>query len=133
MKTHRGQILRLGRIFGGVVSITPHWIELACESTEHEGLLVRFSPYQAVRFTTIDCFAGTRGFSGTCNGIQEIRGSEWIKQLRSTLKTVDEDADFLNRSKHYALATGDAVVEIVSAPFTVSAVSRERARKKIDE
>jgi hypothetical protein len=73
-----------------------------------------FSPYQAVRVTTQDCFLAPPDSGFRKDGVFVVEDSPWIAELKSALAQVDRLATFLERSHHFVVPSGDDIVEVVA-------------------
>ena len=85
---------------------------------------IQFIPYQAIKITTADCFSKdilltseTLESGRYQRYILEIEDSQWIDQLKKTLKAVDKNAIFMEKARHFVLDLGDEIVEIVASDF----------------
>jgi len=81
-----------------------------------------FSPYQALRVTTADCFpvrrlALPKDMIPIPRAIIEIEDSTWISQLKQSLAEVDETADFMDKSRHFLVPAYDDFIEIAAWSF----------------
>lgn len=79
---------------------------------ERRRLTLTFSPLQAVRVTTVDCF--DMWFRRGDAAVYEVNDSPWIADLSSVLSKVDVGAHFLEKSRHFIVLGGDNVAEVVS-------------------
>ncbi|THF82729.1 hypothetical protein [Cohnella fermenti] len=86
------------------------------DDTDEQRWRLVFSPYQALRVTTIDCIdiAPFLINDKKSNQVLEVIDSDWINLLRITLKNTDSSASFLDKSKHYIIPLQDNVIEIIS-------------------
>lgn len=75
---------------------------------------LRFSPYQAIRMVTADCFVSPGGEAIMADTVMEVRGSAWLEELKASLRLVDEGAHFLDEAHHYLLPLQDDFLEIVA-------------------
>ncbi|GIW82875.1 MAG: hypothetical protein KatS3mg105_4682 [Gemmatales bacterium] len=73
-----------------------------------------FSPYQALRVTTADCFAVPEGMMITPRTIMEVEESDWIAELKKSLAEVDAMADFMDKSRHFLVPAYDHFIEIAA-------------------
>jgi len=86
------------------------------DDVEENRWRIRFSPYQALKVTTIDCFDVTTllvngGYYRKILGISE---SDWIAQLIPTLKLKDQNANFMEKAHHFVFPFQDIIVEVVA-------------------
>jgi len=63
---------------------------------------------------TFDCFNLPDGMSIIPQTVMEIKNSTWIDELRSRLKLMDCEADFMDKTKHFLLPLQDDFLEIVA-------------------
>lgn len=82
---------------------------------------LRFSPCQAIKVTTIDCFDVRSLF---VNGklersVLEQRDSQWITTLKEELYQNDHQASFMQQAHHYILPFQDNIVEVIAWGFTL--------------
>ncbi len=77
-------------------------------------LRVAFSPYQALRVTTSDCFALPEGMMITPRTIMEVEESDWISELKKSLAEVDTTANFMDKSRHFLVPGYDDFIEIAA-------------------
>jgi hypothetical protein len=102
-----------------------HSISIEFDDENEKRWRIEFSPIQAIKITTDDCFDY---LSNTADGyiisrqLCEVIDSDWIKELDFNLKEHDSVADFLNKSHHYILPLGDNVVEVVAWSYTLEEV-----------
>src|SRR5581483_6704765 len=93
---------------------SPNTIIILVDSEKEERICLRFSPYQAIRVTTDDCFSmrqyGTFPFARLCI----IHNSLWKAELKRVLQSVDHNATFLDDAKHFILFTTEGAIEIVA-------------------
>ncbi len=78
-----------------------------------------FKVHQGLKVTTIDCASYVEYECNDCikNGIYhryilENTSSNWIKELRNNL--TDNDATFLDKTRHFILPLQDRVIEIIA-------------------
>ncbi|ELK38923.1 hypothetical protein BAG01nite_49440 [Brevibacillus agri] len=89
-----------------------------------------FSPYQAIKTTTKDCYP----FSNLVikdaideigiyrSYLLEVTDSQWKKSLYDELKLNDSNATFLDKSNHYILPFQDIVLEIIAWDYHLEEV-----------
>ena len=77
-------------------------------------LRVAFSPYQALRVTTSDCFALPEGMMITPRTIMEVEETDWISELKKSLAEVDTTANFMDKSRHFLVPGYDDFIEIAA-------------------
>ena len=90
---------------------------------------IKFTKYQSVKITTADCFdkdilltSETLESGRYQRYILEIEKSEWIEQLKKRLKENDENANFMEQSRHFIIDLRDKIIEIVANDFELSQV-----------
>ena len=89
--------------------------KIIVELNDDENMIqLEFSPFQALRVTTADCFALPEETSVVPRMIIEIENSGWISQLKASLFDVDETANFMDRSHHFLVPTCDDFIEIIA-------------------
>jgi hypothetical protein len=81
---------------------------------EERALKLSFSPYQAVRITTIDCVSSSEGLMAIPGTVVQLYESQWIKELKVSLFQVDITADFLKKSRHFLIMTENDLIEIIA-------------------
>ncbi len=81
---------------------------------DNRKIRVAFSPYQALRVTTADCFALSEGMMIMPRTIMEVEESDWIAELKKAMAVVDTTADFLDKSRHFLVPTEDDFIEVVA-------------------
>lgn len=84
-------------------------------------LRIAFTPYQAVRVTTSDCFALSGEMFISPRTVMEVSGSEWLEQLRASLAQVDSTATFMNQARHFVIPCDDCFIEVVAWDCKLSA------------
>jgi len=77
-------------------------------------LQLAFSPFQALRVTTADCFALPDNMMITPRTIMEIEESDWILELKKSLAEVDESANFMDKSRHFLVPAYNDFIEIAA-------------------
>jgi hypothetical protein len=116
-------------IYGANISVTPHFIEIFAQDMNGEEVVVTFSPYAGIKFTTSDCYRmppPPDDWLCELGPIREMPNSTWLNELKDQLKLSDFDSDFLEGSKHFIFATQDVVMEIISPDWTVTKVNAPR-------
>jgi len=73
-----------------------------------------FSPFQAVRVVTADCFETPGGLMLDPHTVVEVVDSPWIAELRASLVRIDQGASFMDRAHHYLLPAQDDFIEVVA-------------------
>ncbi len=86
---------------------------------DDQKILAVFSPYQALRITTVDCFPSTSlqlpsGMVSIPRAIMEVEESDWIAELKESLAEADVTADFMDKSHHYLVPGYDEFIEIAA-------------------
>jgi len=76
---------------------------------------LQFSPIQAFRWTTIDCYEVLDNLLLISRNILELLNSEWVRQLTETLSSVDHSARFMENVRHFLIPLGDGVLEVVAS------------------
>lgn len=90
-------------------------IKLIADGVEGEKIELFFSPFQALKTTTMDCFNFFPDGLDLANmTVFEIENSLWIKLLKKASKLTDEHADFLEKSRHFLVPLQDSVFEVVA-------------------
>ena len=105
-----------------LIVCTPPKIVVEVDDDKESRIKLTFEPYQAIRMVTADCFKVPGDASIIQQTIMEIRDSNWINELRNTLKTTDCEADFMDKAKHYLLPLQDDFLEIVAWNIRVEPV-----------
>ena len=52
----------------------------------------------------------------------EIKNSDWLNELRNTLKLTDCEADFMNKARHFLLSLEGDFLEVVAWSVEVEPV-----------
>lgn len=104
------------------VKINSPSVLLFVDKPNEERFQIEFSPYQAARIITVDCFdlgliSSDESISMT---IYEVLNSKWIKQLKIELKGNDEGANFLDKSKHFMMPLQDDFLEVVAWEYNIN-------------
>ena len=81
---------------------------------------LEFSPYQAIKVTTIDCFDVPESMGIMQKNVMEVIGSEWMQDLKKSLKQIDSTANFMDKARHFIIPFYDDVLEVVAWDITVS-------------
>jgi len=81
---------------------------------DEQQIRLAFSPYQALRVTTADCFALPENMMIAPQTIMEVEESDWIAELKKSLAEVDESADFMDKSRHFLVPAYDDFIEIAA-------------------
>ena len=98
-------------------------VTLSADSEKKQRVCLQFSPYQAIKVTTEDCFVFAK--SGVIPfRLCVIQDSSWIPQLKKALKKVDHDATFLENAKHFILFATDGAVEVVATRMTFRMIKK---------
>lgn len=97
------------------------------DNVHEQRVQLRFSPFQAARITTIDCFDVP---SLLINDrlpryLLEVVDSPWIEVLKEELRRNDRSATFMNKARHFILPLGDNIVEVIAHTFRYSVDSDE--------
>jgi hypothetical protein len=86
------------------------------DDVDNHRIQLKFSPCQAVRVTTVDCFdVNALLINGRLvKRVLEVTESGWIRQLQLELERHDRDATFLQTARHFILPFQDNIVEVVA-------------------
>jgi len=96
------------------------------DDVEGHRIHLKFSPWQALKVTTIDCFDVTSILieGKFTRHILECTDSAWITELKAELHLHDHSAVFLDETHHYILPFQDNIVEIVAQDFEFQVASK---------
>lgn len=122
------------------VRITGSKVSILFDDIHETRWCITFSPYQAVKVTTIDCI-----YDGVINQIfdipdaflevnksqnpfgkvyrkylLEVLDSDYVQQLKRSV--IDNSATFLEKARHFILPFQDNVIEIVAWNYELSQV-----------
>lgn len=86
-----------------------------------------FSPFQAVRVVTADCFEMPGGLPIDPQTVVELVDSPWVAELRSSLARNDHGANFMDRAHHFLIPAQDDFIEVVAWSVACERVSDEGA------
>ena len=89
-------------------------VRLALDGTDGQRRTFMFFPYQAIRVTTQDCFVVPPESGIYKGGVFLVDDSPWIADLKKSLSQIDQHANFLDKSHHYVIPSGDDIVEVVA-------------------
>lgn len=92
------------------------------DETEERVRLV-FSPYQAARVTTTDCFSVPQRHTLEPGWVVEVLESPVVAELEATLKRIDVAASFMEKARHFLIPAQDEYIEVIAWN-----VSLERSR-----
>lgn len=86
-----------------------------------------FSPLQALKITTIDCFDTFKYKFPSSESVPnrmfyQVVNSDWIKELAHDLREVDSDANFMNDANHYIIWDHDNFIEVIAHGFRGSSI-----------
>ena len=95
-------------------------VTLTLDDADENRLTFVFTPYQAVRVTTLDAFSTLPESGLRPGGVFVVEASEWIDELRSVLAQKDSVATFLDNAHHYVVPAGVDIVEVVAWGMTWS-------------
>lgn len=108
------------------IKITQTAVEVRIDDINERRYCITFKPYQAVKVITSDCFdksilldSDNYSFGRYKRYILEALDSEWINMMKSTLKSNDENAVFLETARHFILDLGDNILEIISTDIEI--------------
>lgn len=90
-------------------------------------LVLAFSPYQALRVTTIDCFdvyEDDASDQGEDTVVKECTHSTWLEQLSSVLAEADASASFMSKSRHFVIVTDACAIEVAAWSVTCTTIGR---------
>lgn len=101
--------------------LTYEGAHLRVEFDDVKGRRVRltFSPWQALKVTTIDCF-DVRALlidGRLSRRLLELTNSQWVAALKEELHQHDHQATFLDQAHHFVLPFQDNIVEVVAWKF----------------
>ena len=96
-------------------------VRIGLDDADETRVTFVFTPYQAVRVTTLDAFPTPPESGLRPGGVFMVEESEWIEELRSVLALKDSTATFLDRARHYVIPSGDDIVEVVAWDVTWAA------------
>lgn len=111
------------------ISIEQNAVTINFDDANEKRYKIMFKPYQAIKVTTADCF--NKDILLTRENLEsgryqrhilEIENSEWIMQLKKTLKENDEKAAFMEKARHFIIDLRDNIVEIVAYGFDLDQV-----------
>lgn len=133
MKKNNLKIIEKNLIVNNVplenISVNGGKIVIELDDKSEKRYRLTFSPIQAQKIITIDCADSNSFFSEEClicgkyqRFLLEVVESEWIKQLKSDLKKNDENANFMDKSRHFVLDLRDIIVEIVAWNYEIEEV-----------
>ena len=98
-------------------------VSLMIDDPDEHRFRIEFSPYQALRITTIDCFNGyTNGRFLMTQDMYRVENSFWIREFKKVLAKADVGADFLDKSSHYIVPLQDDVLEVVAWKYEIKDV-----------
>lgn len=99
-----------------LASIVCNAPEIFIEADDEKESRIRFvfTPYQAVKITTFDCFRLLDGRPIIAQTVMEVQNSLWIDELCKNLKLTDCEARFMNKSKHFLLPLGEDFLEVLA-------------------
>lgn len=94
-------------------------IVIEFDDVSEDRIRLIFSPWQAIRVTTIDCFdVHVLLFDGRLHRrLLEWRDSEWLMALREELQRHDREATFLDHASHFVLPFQDNIVEVIAVGY----------------
>lgn len=92
---------------------------------------IKINNFQALKITPIDCanlnFLQNGDFPNACYEIKEgypvpqfvayimeVIDSNWLHELRRSLLNIHEEADFMDKSKHFLIPCYDNIIEIIA-------------------
>ena len=52
----------------------------------------------------------------------EVIDSNWLHELRCSLLNIDEEADFMDKSKHFLIPCYDNIIEIIAWDIEVTKI-----------
>jgi hypothetical protein len=81
-----------------------------------------FTPYQAMRMITADCYYLPDGGAPLPNTVMEVLHSCWIEELTKSLKQVDETATFMGKARHFIIPLQENFLEVVAWGISVSEI-----------
>ena len=81
-----------------------------------------FSPYQAIKITTIDCFDNPLIMGVMHKVVMEVVNSDWIRELKNTINKIDSTADFMDKARHFIIPFYDDVLEIAAWDMTLKSI-----------
>jgi hypothetical protein len=116
-------LYELGRYAGaamGRVAIYDATVVVDVINDKGQPKALRFFPYQAVRVTTEDCFDLPCEWCVFQDTIMEIKDSEWINSLKTSLAVSDHAATFLDRSRHFVVRANNDFVEVVAWEVSIT-------------
>jgi hypothetical protein len=91
------------------------------DDVEGHRIHLEFSPWQALKVTTIDYFdVEPILIDGQfTRHMLECTDSAWVTKLKAELHLHDHSADFLDQAHHYILPFQDNIVEVVAWDFDI--------------
>ena len=109
------------------ISIEQNTVTIDFDDVNEQRYKIIFTPYQAVKVTTADCFdkdilltSETLESGRYQRHILEVENSEWIEQLKKALKENDENATFIEQARHFIIDLRDKIFEIVANDFELN-------------
>ena len=114
------------------ILINSHMIKITVDDITEKTYELIFDPYQAIKIITIDCVDIDSYYCDECyyegcyhNHLIEVEGSLWIKNLKDELKKNDEEAYFLDKSRHFVVATNDNIIEIIAEDLQLNQMDKK--------
>jgi hypothetical protein len=98
----------------GVVVIRDNRVEIEVDDRDERRIQLLFSPYQAVRVTTFDCFEPLGSDPFPLGTVVEVMESEWMTELRASLRKSDATASFMDKARHFIVPLQDDFAEVVA-------------------
>lgn len=101
----------------------PPAVFVEVDDEQEKRFTIEFTPFQAMKMTTADCFCPPEGVSIVPQVILEVQESKWIDELTRVLSSTDRDADFMNKARHFLVPLQDDFLEVIA--WGVRIVDRE--------
>jgi len=95
-----------------VVSTEGPRVTVEVDDAQQRRVRLIFTPFQALRVTTEDCFRLPEGVEMVPRQVVVVAESPWLAELAAVLKWRDPNATFMERSQHFFIQAGDDFIEV---------------------
>lgn len=89
-------------------------VKLSLDDANEQRRHFIFSPYQAIRVTTQDCFIVPPDSGLHKGGVFLVEDSPWLVELQTALSQIDHMATFLDQAHHFVIPSGDDIIEVIA-------------------
>lgn len=134
------KFLREDVVFNNVpyadISIKGSQLKISLDDKDENRITLCLYPIQAIKLITEDCYDFPAEIINECKQkygfykrhVVEILDSPWIQQLKTTASMYQNDAGFLDKSRHFLIDLRDNIVEVVAWNIEIQTIENGHSK-----